>query len=72
MTHKIKSLSIHMGLSYLFPMSSLVKQSRMTSIGLWIVMMFLYDNHFGVDDMRTIWHKIEAEFVYRNPKLLKL
>jgi len=72
MTHKIRSLSIHMGLSYLFPMSSLVKQSRMTSVGLWIIMMFLYDHHFGVNDMRTIWYKIEAEFVYRNPLLLKL
>ena len=72
MTHRIKSLSINMGLSYLFPMSSLVKQSRLTSFGLRFIMMFLYDNYFGVDDVRTIWPKVEAEFVYRNPKLLKL
>ena len=69
---RIKSLSINMGLSYLVSMSSLVKQSRLTPFGFRFIMMFLYDNHFGVNDLRTIWPKIEAEFVYRNPKLLKL
>jgi hypothetical protein len=65
MTRRIKTLSINMGLSYLFPMSSLVKQARMTSTGLQIIMMFLYDHHFGVDHLRTMWPKIETEFVYR-------
>jgi len=69
---KIRTLSINMGLSYLFPMASLVKQYRLTPIGFEGIIVFLYDNHFGVDDLRKIWPKIEADFVYRNPKLLKL
>ena len=68
---RIKSLSVNMGLSYLFPMSSLVKQSRTTPFAFQTIMMFLYDNHFGVSDVLTMWDKISADFVYRNPKLLK-
>ena len=66
-----KTLSIHMGLSYLVPMSSLVKQSRTTPFAFQTIMMFLYDNHFGVSDVLTMWDKISADFVCRNPKLLK-
>ena len=69
---RIKSLSVNMGLSYLFPMSSLVKQARVTPFAFQTIMMFLYDNHFGVRDVLTMWDKISADFVYRNPKLLKL
>jgi hypothetical protein len=69
---RIKSLSVNMGLSYLFPMSSLVKQARVTPFAFQTIMMFLYDNHFGFRDMLTMWDKISADFVYRNPKLLKL
>lgn len=69
---RIKSLSINMGLSYLFPMSSLVKQARVTPFAFQTIMMYLYDNHFGVGDVLTKWDKIAADFVYRNPKSLKL
>ena len=69
---RIKSLSVNMGLSYLFPMSSLVKQARMTPFAFQTIMMFLYDNHFGVSDVLTMWDKISADFVYRNPKLLRI
>lgn len=69
---RIKSLSVNMGLSYLFPMSSLMKQARMTPFAFQSILMFLYDNHFGVRDVLTMWDKISADFVYRNPKLLKL
>ena len=72
MALRIRTLSINMGLSYLFPMASLVKQYRITPTGFQGIMVFLYDNHFGVDDLREIWPKIEADFVYRNPKLLKV
>lgn len=68
MNAKIKSLSIDMGLSYLFPMASLVKQSRITPVGFKSILMFLYDRHFG-DDVQEIWPNIEADFVYRNRKL---
>ena len=69
---RIKSLSINMGLSYLVPMSSLVKQARMTPFAFQTIMMYMYDNHFGVSDVLTIWNKISADFVYRNPKLLRI
>ena len=69
---RIKSLSVNMGLSYLFPMSSLVKQARVTPFAFQTIIMFLYDNHFGFCDVLTMWDKISADFVYRNPKLLKL
>ena len=69
---RIKSLSVNMGLSYLVPMSSLVKQARMTPFAFQTIMVYLYDNHFGVVDVLTLWDKIAANFVYRNPKSLKL
>jgi len=69
LNNKIKSLSINMGLSYLFPMASLVKQSRITPTGFQSILMFLYDRHFGVDNVQKIWPNIEADFIYRNPQL---
>ena len=72
LTARIKSLSVNMGLSYLVPMSSLVKQARVTPFAFQTIMMYLYDNHFGVGDVLTMWDKIAANFVYRNPKSLKL
>ena len=69
---RIKSLSVNMGLSYLVPMSSLVKQARMTPFAFQTIIMYLYDNHFGVSDVLTMWDKISADFVYRNPKLLRI
>ena len=69
---RIKSLSVNMGLSYLVPMSSLVKQARVTPFAFQTIVMYLYDHHFGVRDVLTMWDKISADFVYRNPKLLKL
>ena len=72
LTARIKSLSVNMGLSYLVPMSSLVKQARVTPFAFQTIMMYLYDNHFGVGDVLTKWDKISAVFVYRNPKSLKV
>ena len=69
---RMKSLSVNMGLSYLVPMSSLVKQAHMTPFAFQTIMMYLYDNHFGVGDVLTKWDKISAVFVYRNPKSLKV
>lgn len=67
LTAQIKTLSIELGLSYLVPMSSLMRHhvTRMTPVGFETILKYLYDDHFGTD-LSTAWPKISKLLVFRN------
>ena len=68
---KKEAKSREMGNNFLLPLSSSVRDRRLSQVGFEKIVGFLYDNHLG-GDLATVWRKVFAVFVFRNHSMLKV